>query len=132
MKKVNIKCPYCGASAHLRPASALGKTGTVYNGRRFYVCARYPLCDSYVEAHKASGLPMGALANKDLRRRRQEAHRAMERLWVQGYMTRSEAYRYIQTQMGLPPEDAHIGKFSEYRCDEVIRLCESFARADAA
>lgn len=40
MKKPNIKCPYCGAPAQLRPASAVGKTAPEYSGKKFYVCAR--------------------------------------------------------------------------------------------
>ena len=41
MKRVKIKCPYCGARATLRPAAALGKTAPGYAGKRYYVCARY-------------------------------------------------------------------------------------------
>ena len=41
-------------------------------------------------------------------------------------MTIDEAYRWLQTQLGLPESEAHIGKFSEYRCNEVIRMCEQF------
>ena len=132
MKRVNIKCPYCGAAAQLRPASALGKTSPAYAGKRYYVCSRYPFCDSYVEAHKESGLPMGTLASKQLRRMRRDAHLALDRLWKRGYMTRAEAYRWLQTQMGIPKSDAHIASFSEYRCDEVIRMCNLFANAAAA
>jgi len=126
MKRQTIKCPYCGAQAQLRPASALGKTSPVYKEKRFYVCARYPFCDAYVEAHAASGRPMGSLANQSLRRKRRDAHIALERLRQQGGMTKSETYRWLQVQMGIPAEDAHIGKFSEYRCDEVVRLCARF------
>lgn len=128
MKHQMLKCPYCGAQAQLRPASALGKASPAYRGKQFYVCTRYPFCDSYVEAHASSGLPMGSLANKSLRRKRREAHIALDRLWHQGYMTKSEAYRWLQVQMGIPAEDAHIAKFSEYRCEEVVRLCNRFIR----
>ena len=132
MKKVNIKCPYCGAIAQLRPASALGKNSPVYEGKRFYVCSRYPFCDAYVEAHRSSGMPMGTLADKRLRWKRREAHIALERLWKQGYMTKSEAYRWLQTQFGILEQEAHIARFSGYRCDAVIRMCEAFGGSAAA
>lgn len=132
MKRTTIKCPYCGAYAQLRPATALGKVSSAYSGKRFYVCSRYPFCDAYVEAHRASGLPMGTLADKQLRRKRRDAHVALERLWEQGCMTKAEAYRWMQTQLGVPEQDAHIAKFSEYRCDQVIRMCEAFGRSAAA
>ena len=124
MKRINVRCPYCGARAALRPAAALGKNAPGYAGKRFYVCTRYPFCDAYVEAHARSGLPMGTLANKRLRWKRREAHDALERLWLTGLMSKAEAYRYLQIQLGIPADDAHIGKFSEYRCGEVIRICK--------
>ena len=132
MKKVKIKCPYCGALAQLRPASALGKIKPAYDGKRFYVCSRYPRCDAYVEAHAASGLPMGTLANRQLRWKRRDAHVALEKLWLEGHMTKSDAYRWMRTQMGIPETDAHIGKFSEYRCEQLIRLCSHFGVQELA
>lgn len=71
-------------------------------------------------------LPMGTLADKALRRKRVEAHTALNRLWESGLMSKSEAYRWLQVQMGLPPSEAHIARFSELRCERVIRLCRRF------
>ena len=127
MKRVNIKCPYCGSPAFLRPASVVHERTTP--GEEVYVCARYPACDAYVSAHRESRLPMGTLANKSLRNKRRQAHIAMARLWEQGLMPRKEAYRGLQIQLGLPESEAHIGRFSEYRCEQVIALCGRFAGA---
>lgn len=132
MKRVKIKCPYCGARATLRPAAALGKTAPGYAGKRYYVCARYPFCDAYVEAHARSGKPMGSLANKQLRWKRRSAHDAMARLWERGLMSKAAAYRWLQLQFGIPVEEAHIGRFLEYRCDEVIRMCEELINRQIA
>lgn len=44
-------------------------------------------------------------------------------------MTRKEAYRWLQVQLGLPESEAHIGRFSTYRCEQVIDLCGRFVRA---
>lgn len=93
MKRPNIKCPYCGSQAFLRPASVLNKHGPVYDGEKYYVCARYPFCDSYVKAHAFNQMPMGTLANSSLRRKRRDAHIALQKLWDHGLMTRKEAYR---------------------------------------
>lgn len=126
MKRPNIKCPYCGSQAFLRPASVLNRHDPRYDNEKYYVCARYPFCDSYVRAHADSQLPMGTLANKALRRKRREAHIALQSLLDSGLMTKKEVYRWLQVQMGLPEEEAHIAKFSERRCEEVIRLCRRF------
>ena len=98
---------------------------------KLYVCARYPACDAYVAAHKDTLLPMGTLADRNLRRKRMEAHSALNRLISSGLMNRKQAYRWLQIQLGLPESETHIAKFSELRCQKVISLCRAFARAQA-
>ncbi len=126
MKRVNIKCPYCGSRALLRPASV------VYGGKAkdpaapYYVCAHYPACDAYVAAHRRTRLPMGTLAGPELRRKRIQAHTAFDRLWKNGLMSKQQAYRWLQAKLDLPEQEAHIGKFSAFRCEQVIQLCGSF------
>ena len=129
MKRVNIKCPYCGSQAHLRPSHVVYGEHTDDPTSKLYICARYPACDAYVAAHKDTHLPMGTLADRSLRRKRIEAHSAMERLIRSGAMNRKQAYRWLQTQFGLPESEAHIGKFSELRCQKVIDLCSTFSQA---
>jgi len=131
MKQASIKCPYCGAGALLRPATIIPEKSGVLRSGKVYVCARYPLCDAYVSAHTDTGLPMGTLANAALRRKRQEAHRAFDQLWKSGLMSRKEAYRWLQTQLGLPEAEAHISNFSEFRCQQVIHLAKRFMDACA-
>lgn len=128
MKRVNIKCQYCGSRAFLRPASVVYGDHADDPEARFYVCARYPFCSAYVAAHRDTLLPMGTLADPALRRKRKEAHTALERLMADSGMTRKQAYQWLQIQMGLPREEAHIGHFSELRCQKVIDLCEDFSR----
>lgn len=125
MKHVNIKCPYCGSRALLRPASVVYGPKADDPAAPYYVCARYPVCNSYVAAHKKTELPMGTLADGTLRRKRIEAHRSFDRLWISGLMTKKQAYRWLQAKLDLPEQEAHIGKFSLFRCEEVIRLCSS-------
>ena len=125
MKRVNIKCPYCGSRALPRPASVIYGLKAYDPTAPYYVCARYPACDSYVAAHRDTRLPMGTLANGELCRKRIKAHRAFGHLWKSGLMTKRQAYLWLQAKLGLPAEETHIGKFSLFRCEEVIRLCNS-------
>jgi len=127
MKQVNIKCPYCGSKALLRPASIVRRNATL--GEEVYICARYPACDAYVSAHQNNRLPMGTLADKPLREKRRQAHAAFNCLWESRRMTKKEAYRWLQVQLGLPEQEAHIARFSEYRCRQVIDLCSRFGRS---
>lgn len=104
MKRVNIKCPYCGSRALLRPASVVYGERAVDPSAPYYVCARYPACDSYVAAHKDNRLPMGTLANADLRRKRIQAHTAFDRLWKEGRMSKRQAYLWLQAKLDLPEQ----------------------------
>lgn len=126
MKRVNIKCPYCNSQAFLRPAAVVHGQEHSAHGAELYVCARYPACDSYVGAHRHNHMPMGTLANKTLRHKRIEAHTAFNCLWQSGLMTKRAAYHWLQVQLGLPSDDAHIANFSEWRCNQVIQLCSQF------
>lgn len=130
MKRINIKCPYCGAKALLRPAGTVHSSAYRKPGDEVYVCSRYPVCDSYVSAHRRTHLPMGTLADRSLRVKRIEAHKVFNRLWENGVMTRTAAYHWLQVQLGLPPEEAHIANFSEWRCNQVIQLCNQFLTLD--
>ena len=128
MKQKPIKCPYCHANASLRPASVVYGLNRRSQGKFLYLCDRWPACDAYVGAHRSSLLPMGTLADKGLRRRRMAAHAALRRVVDSGLMTKKQLYRCIQAEFGIPEEEAHIGKFSELRCQKVIDLCDRFFR----
>ena len=67
--------------------------------------------------------PMGTLANGDLRHKRIEAHRALNKVVQAGIMTKHGAYIWLQNRLCLREKDMHIGMFSEYRCEETIREC---------
>ena len=129
MKKAHITCPYCHAPAQLRPASSIYGIHTRDRTAKLYVCSRYPACDAYVQTHKATGLPMGTLADKSLRQKRMQAHRTFNQLWEKGFMRKQDAYAWLCVRLGIPEADAHIANFSEYRCDQVILLCKEFLNA---
>ena len=118
-----VRCPYCGSVAVLRPASEIyndpGRTDSLY------VCGHYPHCKSYVSVYPGTKTPMGPLANGDLRNLRIRAHRKFDRIWQLGIMSRQDAYRWMADYFCLPLREAHIGMFSEYRCKELIKKCES-------
>ena len=122
MKKAMVRCPYCGSAATLHPASfVFGKSARP--GSLLYVCNRYPACDSYVGAHQKTKLPMGSLADGDLRHKRIDAHKAFDWIWKSGLMTKAQAYKWMQAKLGIRSEHAHIAKFGYYMCDQLISIC---------
>ena len=66
---------------------------------------------------------MGTLANGDLRHKRILAHRALEQLQQSRHMEKWEVYIWLQAKLGLDERQTHIGPFSEWMCDAVVRLC---------
>lgn len=123
MKKQQVNCPYCGAPAICRPASMVHGKNTWQKGTHLYVCTRWPDCDSYVTAHKNTLLPMGSLANKNLRYKRILAHEALEELRQMRHMDTWAVYIWLQMKLELSPDKAHIGMFSEEMCDHLISVC---------
>ncbi len=125
-KKKEIKCPYCGSSAVLRNGDFV--YGERSLGGKLLVCARYPKCNSYVSVHKDTNLPKGTLANGDLRNKRIQTHRVFDQIWKLGIMKKQDAYRWLQYRLGLNSAQTHIGNFSEYMCNQVIKESETLLK----
>lgn len=126
LKRLKIRCPYCGALASKKPASYVYGESAEKN-KFLYVCDRYPKCDSYVAATE-KGMPMGTLANKKLRKKRIAAHKSLHRIYKKGLMTKSEVYTWLQSKLDLTENEMHIGKFGEYYCNRVIYECNKAYR----
>lgn len=123
MPKVNIHCPYCGSKALLRPSSVVYGDAALHPRNPMYVCARYPACNAYVAAHRKTRLPMGTLADSELRHRRLEAHHAITSLQKEWGISKQQIYSLLRAELKLPGELTHIAMCSEYRCDQIIDYC---------
>ena len=91
------------------------------HGGQVYVCSHYPSCNSYVGVHPGTKIPKGTLANRELRQKRIQAHRIFDQIWQQGILSKPEAYRWVADKFCLTDKQAHIGQFSNYMCDQLIR-----------
>lgn len=120
-------CPYCGRTAQLRSTAYVYGEDNLNPEGYLYVCSGYPnFCDAYVGAHEKNMRPKGTLADGSLRNKRIMAHRALDAIWKQGYMTRHGAYIWLQYRLNIREKDMHIGMFSDYLCSETIRECTEF------
>lgn len=48
-------------------------------------------------------------------------HIVFDSIWQSGMMNRSQAYNWMAHVMGIPPENAHIGKLSYIQCIRLIK-----------
>ena len=71
-----IRCPYCGAVAVIRPAAEIYRNEKCKE--ELYVCSNYPACKAYVGMNPKTRMPLGELADGDLRHLRIRAHQRAE------------------------------------------------------
>ena len=114
----NMKCPYCNSAVLRRSADGIYKNNK--DDTQLYVCSKYPACDSYVRIHKGTDIPVGSLANPQLRALRVKAHKQFDKLHQCGIMSKKEAYGWLAHMLQSPKSQAHIGYLSEYYCNLVI------------
>lgn len=122
MRPPTPTCPYCGNKAtHV-------KGSRVYPHRKdlknldFYWCANNH-DPAYVGCHKGSLVPLGRLADSELRAAKIQAHNAFDPLWRSGQMTRGEAYGWLARKLEIDKSSCHIGMFSVEECKKVVRIC---------
>lgn len=120
---VRVVCPYCGLEARLVDEKE------VYGKSRGFGPLWFCNCQPggvYVGCHKGTTLPLGTLANSRLRYWRMRAHRAFDPLHMgkKEAMSRTEAYQWLASRLGISVDDCHIAMFDEERCQTVESLCQ--------
>lgn len=80
----------------------------------------FPECDAYVRVHAGTNIPVGSLANHELRSLRRTAHHYFDQLHLSGYMSKQDAYQWLADLIMAPLSEAHIGHLGEYYCKLVI------------
>jgi zinc-finger-containing domain len=108
-----MTCPYCGELAiWCENKEIYGR-----NYGRSYMCYLCKDCGAYVGCHNNSKMPLGSMANKELRQWRMKAHAVIDPLWKSRKYKRHTVYAKIAKAFG---ETVHIGESNIERCKEVI------------
>ncbi len=119
-------CPFCRSSVSLIDSAKI--YGCHYGF--IYLCNSFPKCDARVRCHPKTIIPMGTLADKELRRWRSLAHRKFDPLWQSGvFPNRQAAYKWLSKAMKLPLEKTHVAMFNIRQCQKVIACVEVFTRS---
>jgi hypothetical protein len=90
--------------------------------KKFWLCEK---CGAYVGCHGDSEVPLGTPANANLRYWRRKAHENFDPIWRSKKMTRTGAYSWLASRLGISADRCHIGMFTEEQCQEVIRHVKS-------
>lgn len=111
-----------------RQPMSMGITTWIRRNTCMYAAAILPVIHTLGHTKK-SMRPMGTMADSNLRNKRIEAHRALDAIWKNGYMTKHSTYIWLQNRLNLREKDTHIGKFSYYLCEQTIRECTDYIKS---
>lgn len=122
---VRMNCPYCKGTVVAVKGDVIYPHRKEFHHKKFYLCRP---CEAYVGCHDKTGLPLGRLANKELRVAKSRAHRYFDPIWQNEYKSRTDAYKWLTNNMHdlLGGKPAHIGEFDLFQCQEVERLSKLF------
>lgn len=123
-----LECSYCGKPTEIWPGSRLYCTaGLELSRKRFHVCDP---CKAWVGCHKDSArmLPLGTVADLELRKLRNKVHAKLDPLWQGGGMRRTEAYAWLAGRMGIGAELAHVALFRPPQCMAAILILDCRGR----
>lgn len=117
----DVICDYCGRKAELVDSKIV--YGKSYG--KIYLCRH---CMAYVGVHKGTDIPLGRLANAELRYWKKRTHYVFDPLWRKGPFKghRNAAYGWLAQRMGLPVEQTHIGMFDVAQCKRAINIIQNY------
>lgn len=120
MEKPTI-CRYCGSPVVYTSNAEI--YGREYGDGKCYLCRN---CRSFVGVHPGTDIPLGTLANEELRRYRKAAHFWFDKIWKKPtrITTRDKAYKWLSKELGLPKEKTHIGMFEKEQCEKVMEISQ--------
>lgn len=124
MKVLEYPCPDCGAKLVLKNS----KHG------KFYGCEKWAetKCTGAIGCHPGTDRSLGIPANKETRDLRIQAHEVFDELWRNSSMTRRESYRWMEKELNLKPEEAHIGRFNAEQCRQLIERVSILTKSAGA
>lgn len=118
MQKPTI-CRYCGSAVVYTSNAEI--YGREYGEGKCYLCRN---CRAFVGVHPGTDMPLGTLADSELRGWRKQAHYWFDQIWKKPLRitNRYKAYGWLAEQLGLPREKTHMAMFEKEECKKTIEL----------
>lgn len=112
-------CPYCGGKPVLVNTQSLYKAG--YFPGKSWLCKP---CGAWVGCHKNTIIPLGRLANAELRSWKVKVHVVFDPMWKgDNKPRRFVMYSRLATAMDIPVEHCHMGMFTVEQCKQAYQIC---------
>ncbi|MGL5386678.1 MAG: zinc-finger-containing protein [Serratia sp. (in: enterobacteria)] len=119
-----INCNYCNKPARLVRGYELFPYRRDLSKRYYWVCSP---CNAYVACfHDSDAIPVGRLANAQLRAVQRLAYAAFDPLWKEFGMNRLDAYQWLAEQMKMPSAQCRIGMFDTEQCRKATRIATDY------
>jgi hypothetical protein len=127
---MTVRCD-CGREAELVGGDIIYPHRPDLFEKNFWLCKP---CDAYVGCHppvdaKGKGgqgdgtVPLGRLANAELRRWKSNVHQLFDPIWKSGKKSRGGAYKWLAEELGIEIDECHIGIFDIETCKRAIAVC---------
>ena len=116
-------CEYCGAPVIYTSNAAI--YGREYGNGHCYKCTK---CDAYVGVHDGTDIPLGRMANSEVRALRRRAHALFDGLWESNKMKRLSAYQWLAKQLNIPVENCHFGWFGKKELERAVAVLKGQIR----
>ncbi|KOP68932.1 hypothetical protein AMS62_03245 [Bacillus sp. FJAT-18019] len=105
---IPVTCCYCSSDViYTSNATIYGKE---YGNGRVYKCTG---CDAYVGVHDGTNIPLGRLANRELRGLKKRCHSLFDSAWKVKKIRRRQAYSRMAERLGIPVNECHFGWFDK-------------------
>ncbi len=119
------KCNCCGSEA-----VEVVENSEIYNGKTYgkypwvYLCKD---CRAYVGLHPFTNIPLGTLANEEIRVARKRAKSFFIPLYESGDIIRDEAYARLAKKLNIKEAECHFAMFDIALCERAEAACVAIA-----
>ena len=79
---------------------------------KFYRC---PVCKNFVGTHKGTEIPLGVIANEEIKNARMHIHSLLDPIWRSGKVSRRKCYKLISNKLGYEYHTANLKSIDECR-----------------
>lgn len=122
-------CDYCGIKAKLL---RMGDAGYPYGDRDYGPMWTCVPCKAWVGCHANSKrhVPLGRLADAELRQWKANVHAAFDPLWkgkmrrdgCNQFEARNAGYKWLASELGIDVKACHVGMFDIEQCKRAIEI----------